>query len=64
MYDEAVGRERKMGRDEWAHGSLLIINEMLKCSNVEGEVRGRGRRRRSRVDGRVNDANGREGGWS
>ena len=26
-----------MTRDDWSHGSLLIINELLRCSNVEGE---------------------------
>ena len=34
-----TAREKKMGRDDWAHGSLLIINELLRCSNIEGEVR-------------------------
>ena len=38
-YDEIVGREKKLTRDDWAHGSLLIVNELLRCSNVEGEVR-------------------------
>ena len=28
-----------MSRDDWAHGSLLIINELLRCSNLEVEVR-------------------------
>ena len=37
-YDESVGREKKLSRDDWAHGSLLIVNELLRCSNVEGEV--------------------------
>ena len=37
-YDETVGREKKLTRDDWAHGSLLIVNELLRCSNVEGEV--------------------------
>ena len=36
--DDAQLKERKMTRDEWVHGSLLIINELLRCSNVEGEV--------------------------
>ena len=38
-YDESVGRDKKMSRDDWAHGSLLIINELLRCSNLEVEVR-------------------------
>ena len=37
-FDETVGREKKLTRDDWAHGSLLIVNELLRCSNVEGEV--------------------------
>ena len=37
-FDEMTAREKKMGRDDWAHGSLLIINELLRCSNIEGEV--------------------------
>ncbi|KAK7093536.1 serine/threonine-protein kinase mTOR-like isoform X2 [Littorina saxatilis] len=35
--DDAQLKERKMTRDEWIHGSLLIFNELLRCSNVEGE---------------------------
>lgn len=38
LYDETSGREKKLTRDDWAHGSLLIVNELLRCSNVEGEV--------------------------
>ncbi|KAL3862460.1 hypothetical protein ACJMK2_008424 [Sinanodonta woodiana] len=37
LYDEIQGREKKLTRDDWAHGSLLIINELLRCSSVEGE---------------------------
>ncbi|XP_060595349.1 serine/threonine-protein kinase mTOR-like [Ruditapes philippinarum] len=36
-YDDANGREKKLTKDDWAHGSLLIVNELLRCSNVEGE---------------------------
>lgn len=36
--DDSQLKERKMSRDEWTHGSLLIINELLRCSNAEGEV--------------------------
>ena len=39
-WDEALGRERRMTRDDWMHGSLLIINELLRCSNNEAEVGG------------------------
>lgn len=38
LYDELQGREKKLSRDDWAHGSLLIMNELLRCSNIEGEV--------------------------
>ncbi|KAK3104575.1 hypothetical protein FSP39_005244 [Pinctada imbricata] len=37
LFDDPQGRERKMTRDDWAHGSLLIMNELLRCSNIEGE---------------------------
>nr|FAA04053.1 TPA: mechanistic target of rapamycin [Lymnaea stagnalis] len=36
-FDETTGREKKMTRDDWMHGSLLIINELLRCSNNEAE---------------------------
>lgn len=42
LYDELQGREKKLSRDDWAHGSLLIMNELLRCSNIEGEVIGKG----------------------
>lgn len=42
LYDELQGREKKLSRDDWAHGSLLIMNELLRCSNIEGEVIGNG----------------------
>ncbi|XP_074653906.1 serine/threonine-protein kinase mTOR-like [Tubulanus polymorphus] len=35
--DENQQKEKKLGRDDWAHGSLLICNELLRCSNMEGE---------------------------
>nr|KAG5704724.1 hypothetical protein BaRGS_005180 [Batillaria attramentaria] len=38
MPDDAQLKERKMSKDDWVHGSLLIINELLRCSNMEGEV--------------------------
>ena len=40
-FDEVLGRDRRMNRDDWSHGSLLVVNELLRCSNVEGEVRTR-----------------------
>ncbi|KAH3893902.1 hypothetical protein DPMN_018054 [Dreissena polymorpha] len=36
-FDDTILRDKKMSKDDWAHGSLLIINELLRCSNVEGE---------------------------
>ncbi|XP_071144772.1 serine/threonine-protein kinase mTOR-like isoform X1 [Mytilus edulis] len=36
-YDETTGRDKKLAKDDWAHGSLLVINELLRCSNMEGE---------------------------
>ncbi|XP_041377661.1 serine/threonine-protein kinase mTOR-like isoform X2 [Gigantopelta aegis] len=36
-FDDSMHREKKMTRDDWIHGSLLIINELLRCANVEGE---------------------------
>jgi len=38
VYDETSGREKKMTREDWAHGSLLITIELLRCSNVAAEV--------------------------
>lgn len=35
--EESELKEKKMNRDDWVHGSLLVINELLRCSNVEGE---------------------------
>ena len=29
-FDELLARDRRMNRDDWAHGSLLIINELLR----------------------------------
>jgi len=37
LFDDIQAREKRMSRDDWAHGSLLIINELLRCSNIEGE---------------------------
>ena len=38
QYDETAGREKKLSRDDWAHGSLLITLELLRFSNVKAEV--------------------------
>lgn len=38
VFDESVGREKRLSRDDWAHGSLLVTVELLRCSNVNGEV--------------------------
>lgn len=42
-YDEALkgfedSREKGVNKEDRVHGSLLILNELLRCSNVEGEV--------------------------
>ncbi|KAH9376603.1 hypothetical protein HPB48_005814 [Haemaphysalis longicornis] len=38
-FEEALSgaREKGMNREDRIHGSLLVINELLKCSNIEGE---------------------------
>jgi len=38
VYDDTPGREKKLSREDWAHGSLLITIELLRCSNVAAEV--------------------------
>ncbi|GIX92211.1 hypothetical protein CEXT_19081 [Caerostris extrusa] len=44
IYDVAVKgfndalKEKGVIRDDKIHGSLLVINELLRCSNVEGEI--------------------------
>lgn len=38
LYDESTGRDKKLSRDDWAHGSLLVTIELLRCCNVAGEV--------------------------
>ena len=37
-FDESKGRDMRLLKDDWMHGTLLVINEILRCSNVEGEV--------------------------
>lgn len=36
-FDEIPPREKGINRDDRVHGSLLVINELLRCSNAEGE---------------------------
>ncbi|KAL3228149.1 hypothetical protein MRX96_004063 [Rhipicephalus microplus] len=38
-FEEALGgaREKGVNREDRVHGSLLVISELLKCSNIEGE---------------------------
>lgn len=37
-FDEKVpSQKEKLSRDDRVHGALLIINELLRCSNTEGE---------------------------
>lgn len=38
QYDENASKDKRLSRDDWSHGSLLIINELLRCSNVEAET--------------------------
>ena len=36
---ERVSLEKvKPTRDDWSHGTLLIVEELLRSSNIEGEV--------------------------
>lgn len=36
-YSDVLGKEKRINKEDWIHGSLLIINELLRCSNMEGE---------------------------
>ncbi|KAG1660885.1 Serine/threonine-protein kinase mTOR [Nymphon striatum] len=37
-FDDVPNREKGGNRDDRIHGSLLILNELLRCSNVESET--------------------------
>nr|QGN03465.1 target of rapamycin [Ixodes ricinus] len=36
-FEEAAVAQKGVGREDRIHGSLLVVNELLRCSNVEGE---------------------------
>lgn len=36
-----MAKEKGMNRDDRIHGALLILNELVRISSMEGEVRGR-----------------------
>jgi FKBP12-rapamycin complex-associated protein len=36
-FDEIYTREKGVSRDDRVHGSLLVLNELLRCSNAEWE---------------------------
>lgn len=36
-FQETPGRERGFIRDDRIHGSLLVLNELLRCSNIKWE---------------------------
>jgi FKBP12-rapamycin complex-associated protein len=36
-FDEIYTREKGVNRDDRVHGSLLVLNELLRCSNAEWE---------------------------
>jgi hypothetical protein len=36
-FDEVYTREKGVNRDDRVHGSLLVLNELLRCSNAEWE---------------------------
>ncbi|XP_077105803.1 serine/threonine-protein kinase mTOR isoform X2 [Ranitomeya variabilis] len=37
-FDETLSKEKGMNRDDRLHGALLIINELVRISSIEGEV--------------------------
>lgn len=38
-FDETLAKEKGMNRDDRIHGALLILNELVRISSMEGEVR-------------------------
>lgn len=40
-FDETLAKEKGMNRDDRIHGALLILNELVRISSMEGEVRHR-----------------------
>lgn len=43
-FDETLAKEKGMNRDDRIHGALLILNELVRISSMEGEVRSHARR--------------------
>lgn len=37
-FDETLAKEKGMNRDDRIHGALLILNELVRISSMEGEV--------------------------
>ena len=37
--DQISMEKVKPTRDDWSHGTLLVIEELLRCSHLDGEVR-------------------------
>lgn len=37
-FDESVAKEKGVNRDDRIHGALLILNELVRISSMEGEV--------------------------
>lgn len=37
-FEEVTSREKGLNRDDRVHGSLLIVNELIRNSSMEGEV--------------------------
>lgn len=37
-FDETLAKEKGMNRDDRVHGALLIMNELVRISSMEGEV--------------------------
>ncbi len=38
-FEDPGGREKGLNRDDRVHGSLLILNELIRSSSMDGEVR-------------------------
>ena len=36
-FEDALPKEKGLTRDDRVHGSLLVLQELLRCSNAEGE---------------------------
>jgi len=36
-FEEPLAKDKGLTKDDRAHGSLLVLQELLRCSNAEGE---------------------------